>query len=84
MSGEPDELERLRAENAELRAKVWMLERDLSIIGPENVKLSNAYAAARVEIARLAQPQKVPNRWKKDGTPRQSNRGRNLKTYSGT
>lgn len=53
LSGEAQEVERLRAENAELRAKVWVLERDLSIIGPENAKLSNAYAAALAEIARL-------------------------------
>jgi hypothetical protein len=62
MSGEPNELERLRAENTELRAKVWLLELDISKIGPENVKLYNAHNAALAEIARLKSPKQKGKR----------------------
>lgn len=44
---------KLEAENAELTATVWLLKHDLDAMGPENVRLSNAYNAARVEIVRL-------------------------------
>lgn len=50
------EIEKLKADKTELSAKVWILERDVSILGPENVKLSNAYNAALAEIARLKTP----------------------------
>ena len=62
MSGKDDlaacraDIEKLKADNAELQAKVQLLERDLSVIGPENAKLHNAYAAAKAEIARLKAP----------------------------
>lgn len=66
------EVERLKAEIEELRAKVWVLERDLSIIGPENAKLSSAYTAALAEVARLKAPKP------------KSKRGRPTKEATGT
>jgi hypothetical protein len=71
VSNETEELERLRAENAELRAALRLLERDLSILGPENLRLSNAYAAALAEVARL----KAPRPKGKRGRPRKAGIG---------
>lgn len=72
MTDESEEIKQLRAENTELRAKVWILERDLSVIGPENTKLSNAYAAALAEVARLKAPKP------------KGKKGRPSKTITGT
>lgn len=46
----------LTAELTEARASVSVLSRDVKILGPENVKLSNAFNAARAEIFRLKTP----------------------------
>lgn len=51
-----EEVARLQAENRELSAKAWLLEQQISEIGPENARLFNAYNAALCEIARLKAP----------------------------
>lgn len=60
------EVARLQAENEELRAKAWLLEQQISEIGPENARLHKANVAALTEIARLKAPKKKGGR----GRPR--------------
>lgn len=70
------EVERLKAEIIELKAKVYVLERDVAALGPENARLSNAYSAARAEIARLTT--KPPAR---RGRPRKATVGGTYEEY---
>ncbi|MDB0569810.1 hypothetical protein LBW59_03355 [Ralstonia solanacearum] len=66
MNNQTEEIERLKAENEELRAKIWLLERDVSVLGPENARLHKAQVAALTEIARLRAPKQKGRR----GRPR--------------
>lgn len=61
------EVERLKAELEEARAALWLAQRDVAVLGPENLRLQNAYNAALCEVARLKQP-RGRGRPKKDVT----------------
>ncbi|MBB0022643.1 hypothetical protein [Ralstonia pickettii] len=61
-----EEVARLQAENRELSAKAWLLEQQISEIGPENARLHKAHVAALTEIARLKAPKQKGRR----GRPR--------------
>ena len=56
------EVSKLKAENAELSAKVWLFEKDAQVLGQENHRLTNGYNAARAEIARLTAPKEKGKR----------------------
>jgi hypothetical protein len=66
-----DSAEQSGSEIEELRAEVWLLRRDLMVLGPENARLSNALNAALAEIARLKAPKPKGRR----GRPRKDSTG---------
>ena len=51
-----DRVNELEAELKEANAKVWLLEQDAAVLGPENARLFNALNAARTEIQYLKLP----------------------------
>ena len=61
-------IEVLHSKIAELEAENALLKSDVAILGPENLKLSNALTLARVEIARLSAPKNGKGRPSKDIT----------------